>query len=170
MNTNKNNLNQDTIPFEHERRFVPDINTLPFDYRDYPQKLITQGYLEDELKTRMRDEMDGETHTYFQTRKTGHGVSRIEDEREITKEEFTPLWKNIEYSLSKSRYFIEYDGINVELNIFHGRLEGYTQIEVEFPSHADAINFVPPSWIGVEVTDNKEHGNYHLAKYGLPKQ
>lgn len=157
------------IPFEHERRFVPDMNALPFDYKKYPMKSILQGYLEDELKTRLRDECDNDVHVCLQTRKTGHGVSRTEDEHEIPKEEFDAMWKNVSCSLNKSRYFVTWEGVEAEVNIFHGPLEGYVQIEVEFPTHDEAINFTPPAWLGREVTDDPQHGNHHLAKYGPPK-
>lgn len=157
------------IPYEHERRFIPDLNKLPFDYRTFPMKSIRQGYLEDEQKTRLRDECDTDNnHVCLETRKTGCGISRREDECEIPKDELETRWKDISCSLDKTRYFIPWEGVEVELNIFHGPLEGYAQIEVEFPTREDAIAFVPPDWLGEEVTDDKTHGNHHLAKYGLP--
>ncbi|MCK9344592.1 MAG: hypothetical protein M0P64_00520 [Candidatus Pacebacteria bacterium] len=158
-----------SIPFEHERRFVPDAKVLPFDYKKYPMKSILQGYLKDAAGTRLRDESDEDAHTYLQTRKTGSGVSRTEDEHEITKEEFDTMWHDVECSLSKSRYFITWDDIDIEFNVFHGALDGYMQIEVEFDSHDAAVTFTPPSWLGREVTDDKSHGNYALAKHGIPK-
>ncbi|MFA5997449.1 MAG: adenylate cyclase [Candidatus Paceibacterota bacterium] len=157
------------IHFEHERRFVPDLKDLPFDYQTFPMKSIRQGYLDDELKTRLRDEYDIEgNHICLQTRKTGSGISRQEDECEISRNEFDMRWKNTTCSLDKTRYYIPWEGALVELNIFHGDLEGYAQIEVEFPTHEDAVAFIPPSWFGKEVTDDSGHGNHHLAKYGLP--
>jgi len=43
------------------------------------------------------------------------------------------------------------------------------QIEVEFDSNEEAVAFVPPAWLGEEVTHDKAHGNYSLAKYGRPE-
>lgn len=156
------------IPFEHERRFIPDIHSLPFEFKMYAMKSILQGYLKDEFGTRLRYESSDQGHMYLQTRKTGSGISRTEDEREITKETFDAMWREVECSLAKSRYFITWDNIDIEFNVFHGKLEGYFQIEVEFDSHEDATSFIPPSWLGREVTDDKRHGNYRLAKDGIP--
>lgn len=159
-----------TIPFEHERRFFPELRNLPFDFSRFPSVFIIQGYLEDGLGTRLRDERttDGR-HTYLQTRKTGEGVSRAEDEQEISEKDFRLMWNDVKCSLEKTRYFISRKGIDLQLNIFHGKLEQYLQIEVEFDSNEDALAFIPPVWFGREVTDDKQHGNYALAKNGVPK-
>lgn len=96
-------------------------------------------------------------------------MSRIEDEKEITEDIFNAKWKNVCCSLKKTRYFITFNETLYELNIFHGNLDGYIQIEVEFKTHEDALAFIPPAWLGKEVTDDKAHNNSTLAKYGLPK-
>jgi CYTH domain-containing protein len=158
---------------EHERRFVPDLGGLPFDWSLFPTTYIRQGYLEDELRTRVRDEMVLLTaeHSYTQTRKTGSGVSRPEDEENIAKEVFDEMWETArKCSLEKTRYHIHFGGIGFQLNIFHGDLHGYHQIEIEFDSHKEAVAFVPPVWFGREVTEDSEHGNYTLAKFGKPKE
>jgi CYTH domain-containing protein len=166
----KNIVPDTEIPFEHERRFFPDMNALPFDFKGYPKESILQGYLEDGLRTRIRDTNDSEGHRYTQTRKIGEGVSRHEDEHEITKDAFNLMRRTARGSfLVKTRYFVTWDGIDIQLNIFHASLDGYVQIEVEFDTHEEAIAFIPPVWIGIEVTDNPAHGNYSLAKNGLPK-
>jgi CYTH domain-containing protein len=158
------------VPMEHERRFFPDVTEFIFNSVEYEKVDILQGYLEDILKTRLRAECDsfGE-YTYWQTRKSGSGISRHEDEQEITKEAFEHGWKDVKYHLSKDRYFVPVGNVIAEVNIFQGRLYGYIQIEVEFPSHQEAIAFIPSAWFGKEVTDDKKHGNYYLAKYGCKK-
>lgn len=159
-----------TIPQEHERRFVPVLANLPFNPHLFPVKFITQGYLGDGGKTRLRHEFSANgQHTYLLTRKTGEGVSRTEDEREIPKGEFDEMWKRVQVSLKKNRYYIHWEGIDLELNTFYGTLATYFQIEVEFDSNEAAVAFVPPEWLGREVTYDKNHGNYALAKYGIPK-
>lgn len=102
--------------------------------------------------------------------KTGSGISRPENEIEIARKAFKLLWEKAkDCSLRKSRYFICHDGIHYQLNIFHGAHAGYVQIEVEFDSNKKAVAFVPPPWLGKEVTHDKAHGNYSLAKYGRPE-
>lgn len=163
-------VTESTIPFEHERRFFPKLEDLPFAFSFYPMAFIMQGYfVKDTQKIRFRDECRNKKHTYWQTIKTGKGVSRLEDEHEITRESFDLMWQFVECSLAKSRYFIPWEGVEVELNLFHDALSGYVQIEVEFDSHEAAIAFTPPSWFGQEVTHDGQHGNYSLSKFGIPK-
>lgn len=167
---NKSSTPTNEVPFEHERRFFPRLQNLPFALHRYPMITIIQGYLGDTLNTRLRDEQRSEgKHTYTQTRKIGEGVSRREDEHEISKEEFQQGWKMIECSLMKDRYFINWKGVDLQLNIFSGDLARYLQIEVEFISKESAVAFIPPKWFGREVTHDKQHGNYSLAKFGMPK-
>lgn len=160
------------VPFEHERRFFPNLKTFTLDYFAYEEIFIKQGYLEDELRNRIRCEtyQDG-TYRYLQTRKTGDGISRPEDEKEITKETFESMWRSVEVGLTKSRYLVPLPGGDniAQVNFFHGALRGYIQIEVEFDTHEEAVAFIPPEWFGKEVTDDKEHGNYYLAKHGCQK-
>lgn len=167
-----NNSVSSVVPFEHERRFFPDLKQFSLDPLAYEEIFIQQGYLEDELHTRIRRETyESGAHKYLQTRKTGDGISRKEDEIEITKETFESMWRSVEVSLTKSRYLVPLplsDKV-AEVNVFHGALRGYIQIEVEFKTHEEAVAFIPPGWFGKEVTDDKEHGNYHLAKCGCEK-
>lgn len=163
-------MTDSVIPFEHERRFFPKLEELPFDFSFHPMAFIVQGYrLEGGRKTRLRGECRKKKHAYWQTTKSGKGVSRLEDEQEVTREYFEHMWKGVECSLAKSRYFIPWGGIEIELNIFHDELAGYVQIEVEFDSHEAALDFTPPIWFGQEVTDDNRHGNYSLAKFGSPE-
>lgn len=158
---------------EHERRFYPSPCMLPIDYPTFPKLLIEQGYLEDEPRTRLRDECDEfDVHTYLLTRKSGGGISREEDETEISKDAFKIGWQKRTCDLQKTRYYYPLENGTAQINIFHavsrtGTLDTYIQIEVEFGSHKEAIDFVPPEWFGEEVTDDPRHGNYALAKQGF---
>lgn len=155
-------------PYEHERRFLVDLKDLPLEFTRFPMKYIVQGYLEDDLRTRLRDESSGAKHAYLQTRKSGSGVSRVENEVELSREVFEKMWSDVKCFLVKSRFFIPWDGVTIQLNLFHENLAGYIQIEVEFDSHDEAVAFIAPVWFGCEVTDEDRHGNYSLAKHGLP--
>ena len=159
---------QNIIPLEHERRFWLKDNQLPFGFTRYTPTIIIQGYLDDHLKTRVRDQCTNENHVYTMTRKTGTGISRYEEENIISKQDFDILWERVVYQLIKNRYFIPYNDIIMELNTYQNELSGYMQIEVEFSSHDKALAFSPPHWFGEEVTDNIRHENYFLAKLGIP--
>ncbi len=161
------NINTVAIPKEHERRFFPDRSTFKFDKHLYPSVFIIQSYLEDELRTRIRDEFDASTgHVYTLTRKTGEGVSRVENERTITKHKYCALFQKATCKLSKRRFFMQCEGYVAQVNFFEEKLQGYVQIEVEFQTNEDAKAFRPPNWFGLEVTEDKRHDNYALAKHG----
>ncbi|MDD5084326.1 MAG: hypothetical protein PHT88_05370 [Candidatus Moranbacteria bacterium] len=158
--------------FEHERRFFPDMRSLPFNFWEYPRVFIHQGYLSSPFKTRIRKEFDGEGFVYTKTTKIGKGVSRIENEIEITERMFMDMWPGVEYCLKKDRYFIPWQESGqdfvIQLNIFHGALSGYVQVEIEFATGKEALLFSPPTWLGEEVTLDKRHGNRSLARHGAP--
>lgn len=156
--------------YEHERRFVPNLVELPFDWKQYPYVEILQGYLSDAIGTRIRDEKRDVFHRYTKTVKTGEGITRWEDEYEISEGEYLILSLDMVSSLRKSRFYIIQEGIELQLNIFEGLLQGYAQFEVEFQSNEDAVAFIPPKWLGYEVTHDIQHGNYSLAQYGLPRK
>lgn len=155
------------IPLEHERRFLADFKNLPFDFNNYPMSTIVQGYLEKHGGRIRRENQNGKS-IYTKTIKSGKGVSRQEEENEISKEEYLSLMKNVECYLIKKRYFIPWEGIEIQFNFFLLGLRGYVQIEVEFDSHEAAVNFVPPTWFGPEATNDSRHDNYSLAKNGKP--
>lgn len=157
------------IPMEHERRFVPLLGDLPFHFEACPKTEIVQGYLEDGSKTRVRKELSGNEYTFTRTVKIGEGISRTEDERPITASEYYLLSSRASVSLKKTRYFIKWEEVEYQLNLFQGTLWGYVQIEVEFKTAEEARAFVPPPWLGVEVTHDPLHDNYMLAKNGIPK-
>ena len=69
--TQSTNTDDSGTKMEHERRFYPRLDMLPLDYITFPKKLIEQGYLEDELRTRLRNERnESSVNTYLQTRKS----------------------------------------------------------------------------------------------------
>ena len=52
----------------------------------------------------------------------------------------------------------------IELDIFHGALEGLIYAEVEFPSVEEATAFRPPSWFLREVTEDGAYTNAALSR------
>jgi adenylate cyclase len=52
--------------------------------------------------------------------------------------------------------------------VYHGRLNGLRTAEIEFESLAAATAFVPPGWLGRDVTDDPRYKNKRLATQGLP--
>ena len=151
---------------EIERKFL--VEQLPGQLDTYPSREIEQGYLAitDDVEVRLR--RYGEQ--MFLTVKSSGGESRVEEEIEIEPRRFDALWPLTEgRRIEKRRYRIPAgDGLTLELDIYHGRLEGLLTAEVEFGSVADAAAFVPPDWLGRDVTDDRRYKNQRLATQGLP--
>lgn len=151
---------------EIERKFL--VERLPDHLDDHPFREIEQGYLAitDEVEVRVRRYGD----EAFLTVKSSGGQERIEEEIEIDRRRFDALWPLTDgRRLEKRRYAIPAgDGLTLELDVYHGRLEGLLTAEVEFGSLADAAVFVPPEWLGRDVTDELRYKNKRLATDGLP--
>jgi adenylate cyclase len=151
---------------EIERKFL--VERLPQDLDAHPHGEIEQGYLAitDDVEVRVRRYGDES----FLTVKSSGGESRVEEEIEIDRRRFGSLWPLTEgRRIEKRRYRIPAgDGLALELDVYHGGLEGLLTAEVEFASVADAAAFVPPDWLGRDVTDDPRYKNRKLATDGLP--
>ena len=151
---------------EIERKFL--VERLPQDLDVHPYGEIEQGYLAitDDVEVRVRRYGDDA----FLTVKSSGGESRVEEEIEINPHRFASLWPLTEgRRIEKRRYRIPAgDGLKLELDVYHGRLEGLLTAEVEFASVSAASAFVPPDWLGRDVTDDPRYKNKKLATDGLP--
>jgi CYTH domain-containing protein len=135
---------------------------------------IEQGYLPDRQgRIRKMTSRDGKI-SYFLTKKqkvpNTHGLSSFEDTKAIPEEEYLSLTGQIEGEvLLKTRYYVPIEGFILEINVFHGRLEGQVLGEVEFMNMDEALSFQKPEWVGREVTN--EISNRMLAQGGdIPQE
>lgn len=149
---------------EVERKFVvrdpPDLEGADADE-------IEQGYLaigaEGEVRVRRRGDR------LLLTAKRGEGLSRQEAEIELDRERFDLLWPLTEgRRLHKRRYVIPHDGLEIEVDVYAGDLEGLVVAEIEFPSEEEARALEPPQWLGEEVTGDHRYLNETLATEGAP--
>ena len=125
---------------EVERKFVvrdpPDLEGADADE-------IEQGYLaigaDGEVRVRRRGDR------LLLTAKRGEGLSRQEAEIELDRERFDLLWPLTEgRRLHKRRHVIPHDGLEIEVDVYAGDLEGLVVAEIEFPSEEEARAFEPP--------------------------
>lgn len=153
---------------EIERKF--QINAMPKDLDSYKKKEIEQGYLCTKPVVRIRKSNED----YILTYKSRLGMTEKPEEVALTCEEVElPLSreayehlreKTDNHLINKTRYMIPIeDGLTAELDVFHGRLEGLTFVEVEFPSEEAAAAFVPPAWFGSDVSFDKRYKNNYLS-------
>jgi adenylate cyclase len=156
-----------TAGIEIERKFLPE--KLPADLEAHPSTDIEQGYLstgDDGPEVRIRRHGDQFTLTI----KSSGARERVEEELSLDERMFRSLWPlSAGRRVEKTRYRISRpDGLTVELDVYHGRLDGLVTAEVEFRSRDAADSFDPPSWFGHEVTDDGRYKNKRLATDGLP--
>lgn len=105
---------------------------------------------------------------YEQTKKTpvkpGDKSRQVEVTVLLRKDEFIRLRRLSLKHLVKTRYLIKLPGgLTAELDVFGGKLKGLVWVEVEFKNEAQRKRFVPPSWFGHEVTNEKWASNSWLA-------
>jgi CYTH domain-containing protein len=150
---------------EVERKFlVPD----PPDLDGTKSDEIEQGYLATGADGEVRLRRKGEK--LLLTAKRGSGISRDEAEVELDREAFERLWPlTAGRRLHKRRYVVPHGDLRIEVDLYEGDLEGLIVAEVEFESEEQARGFVPPGWIGEEVTGDERYLNETLATLGRPQ-
>ena len=152
---------------EIERKFL--VAELPPDIDRGHAETVEQGYLgitDDGLEVRVRRRGN---HSFL-TIKQGSGGVRVEEELEIEAERFARLWPLTEgRRVEKTRHVLPASGgFELEVDVYRRELEGLVTAEVEFDSERDAAAFEPPSWFGLEVTEDPRYKNRWLACNGLP--
>ena len=86
----------------------------------------------------------------------------------LSEEEFNKLRPLSVRGLAKTRYYLPLpSGLKAEIDVFRGSLEGLVMVEVEFPDEASRRAFVPPSWFGRDVSQERWSANSWLAGKSL---
>jgi CYTH domain-containing protein/CHAD domain-containing protein len=131
-------------------------------------KEIEQGYLAVDAGSEVRLRRRGEDRIL--TVKRGRGESRDELEVSLDAELFERLWAvTAGRRLVKRRTVVGLDGgLEAEVDVYAGRLEGLVVVEVEFGSQQESEAFTPPSWFGEEVTGDERYANQALALATVP--
>ncbi len=144
---------------EIERKYL--IGTLPQIKKVDKAIHIEQGYVSISPVIRIRRTDD----SFFLTIKGKGLIAREEYEMEIGTEEYVHLSTKVDYPLIlKTRYLIPVKDYTIELDVFHGHLNGLILAEVEFDSMEAADNFSPPSWFGKDVSSDARFQNNHLCQ------
>lgn len=142
---------------EIERKFiVKDLTNL--DLSRYNYKHIIQDYLYKDMFTAIRKrkiiDSDGNlSYTYtLKTNKVGFSVNEIE--QNISKKDYINLGINSYFNqIDKTRYIIPYiDGLNIELDVFHGMFDGIIFAEIEFQNELQAKECILPTWFGRDIS------------------
>lgn len=148
---------------EIERKFLVDADRVPADLTTGVP--IRQGYLaqEGDVEARVRITPVEATLTV----KAGKGLSRTEVEIVITPKDAEALWVHTEgRRIDKQRTRVEIGGNVAEVDLYAGDLTGLCTAEVEFANEQSAAAFVPPHWLGTDVTGQSAWSNASLARHG----
>ena len=145
---------------EIERKFL--LKKVPSELKITGQKEIEQYYLCREDKTVVRVRRTDDKYTL--TIKRGGGISRFEREIAISYTDFAEIASiSQDRKIIKTRYLAPLDNFTVELDVFRENLEGLILAEIEFQNEEQAKKFIPPAWIGKEVTDDYRYTNSYLS-------
>jgi adenylate cyclase len=105
------------------------------------------------------------------TVKRGSGRNRLEEEIEITEEQFQVLWPATKgRRIKKRRHLVPLDGLTAEVDVYSGALADLITAEVEFDSIQESEAFDPPACFGDELTDDPRWSNQTLALHGRPSE
>ncbi|MGN1347295.1 MAG: hypothetical protein ACI4V1_10965 [Eubacteriales bacterium] len=138
--------------------------------RDIRQTYLLSRPDAPQTERRVREITENGAVTYIYTEKSPRAyLSRFEDEREISRAEYSVLLEDADTELFKTRYAIPYDGHVMEIDVYPpeigGKLfDGYAILEVELSSPDEPIGFPDFLEIVREVTDDKRYHNKTLAR------
>ena len=156
---------------EIERKYIirlPDVSVLS-DREGFTSSEITQIYLESGtgVTHRVRKRVYADKTSYTETRKTRiDKMSVIEDEREITEEEYVILSKNVKCGtrpVTKTRYTLLSDSHVIEIDVYP-EWKRTCIMETELSDREEAVRF--PDFIKIveEVTGRFEYSNASMAR------
>ncbi|HEY3662451.1 MAG TPA: hypothetical protein VGL24_04800 [Chthoniobacterales bacterium] len=146
---------------EIERKFL--LRKAPRALERFAHSDISQGYLVIGRKSHVRLRKKGRVCTLTFKR----GPSRAREEREIhlNLAQFAILWPATAGArLTKTRYYVPWKKLVIEIDIYRGSNEGLMVAEVEFPDVETYHSFRPPDWLGDEVTGASRYSNVKLAR------
>lgn len=166
------------MPYEIERKYI--VNELPENYTRYPHLDLEQGYLNTHPTVRIRKENEN----YYLTYKNGSNVVREEYNLPLDQPAYLHIREKCDGILiKKKRYQIPIENpsykealspeeksatLTIELDIFEDSLAPLMYAEVEFTSEKEANAFIPPSWLGLDVTADLHYTNASLSRDGIP--
>ncbi len=168
LKCNQNNMLE--YDEEIEKKWLIKVSDIPYDLSQAEKYEIVQTYLNFSPEIRVRNINNNEYVLTIKCDTALKGLVREEHEWLISKEEYDNLLTKKEgKTITKTRYrFVDENGIEMEVDIFSGELEGLAYLEIEFTDIESAENYKAPDWIIKDVTTDLNYKNGYLARYGIP--
>lgn len=146
---------------EIERKFL--IRQLPAHLEQFPCLSLEQAYLCTDPVVRIRREGDN----FYLTYKGRGKMIREEYNLPLHDRAYEHLLKKADGTvITKKRYRVPIHFYTAEVDLFEGILTGLSLAEVEFPTEEAALAFLPPDWMGEEVTQDSRYHNSFLSSLG----
>ena len=146
---------------EIERKFL--LRHLPERLDHYECLALEQAYLCTDPVVRVRRE----NQDFYLTYKGRGMMVRQEYNLPLNQEAYRHLLAKADGSvITKKRYRIPVPPYMAELDLFEGIFSGLAIVEVEFPTEREALAFLPPEWMGKEVTQDPRYHNSFLSGLG----
>ena len=127
------------------------------------KKQLKQGYLAEGehviLRVRISDQI-----AYLTIKEKVKGSSRLEFETPIELSDAEKLLDLCSNQIEKTRHLIKRDYL-IELDEFHAANNGLWLAEIEFDSIERSNSFIPPTELGIEVTDDYRYYNSYLVDH-----
>jgi CYTH domain-containing protein len=155
---------------ELERKFL--IKSLPDNLFTYKKHEMAQAYISIDDITKSSTRIRKKDDKYIKTTKIPNpqGKGNLETEAFVTREEYNEaIAHHIGFVVEKTRYLIPYQKFTIELDIFHGELDGLIMAEVEFENEKEADAFDIPDWFSQDVSHDKRFANKNLCRNGKPE-
>lgn len=146
---------------EIERKFL--VKSDAYKAESFEQQEITQAYLSLEKQAVVRVRItDDASFITIKGESTDGGLSRVEWEKEITKDEAEVLLQLCGNRIIRKQRFKVQVGEHVfEVDEFHGKHQGLVIAEIELKTVDE--NFEKPIWLGEEVTGDERYYNAVLV-------
>ncbi|MBO4484522.1 MAG: adenylate cyclase [Lachnospiraceae bacterium] len=151
---------------EIERKFL--LNSLPEDFDSCLHREMEQGYLITDGCTLRIRKSDDTCYLTLKQKPGGHEGSVIvneEFETEIPEESYEALKKLVKGGfVKKTRTEIPYLDHVIEVDVFHGNLEGLIFAEIEYTDGKDALTLPLPVWFSKDVSEDHRFRNTRLSE------
>jgi len=126
-------------------------------------ELYEQGYIScDPKKITVRVRLAG-SRGFLTLKGPTEGISRSEMEYEIPADEAKYMLEHFcgDRIVSKTRYLLEANGLQLEIDEFHGENQGLILAEIELESEDQPLE--KPDWLGEEVSHDPRYFNAALS-------
>ncbi len=142
---------------EYERTFL--LRALPKGLEKAASTRMIDIYIPADLNKHPRIRLRRKADKFEFTKKTPINTNDASSHTEmtipLTETEFIELSKASDRAIYKTRYFLNFDGKEAELDIFEESLRGFALLDFEFLTKEEMEEFIPPGICLADVTQEK---------------